>query len=199
MKRTSASTSKLSEPEKPVETEEQVELDGDNEEEEEIEYEEVEEEVEMEEEIEEVEEEVEEEEEGSDVGEEKGSDDEGLEVDPDEEDDVHKKHAELLALPPHGSEVYIGGITWDVSEGDVRQFCESIGKITEVILFPSITCAMFSCLTYIVDVNEIQLRMMKGKEANQNKGYAFVTFRTKELASTAIKELNNTELKVWTM
>nr|GMD03755.1 heterogeneous nuclear ribonucleoprotein R [Ipomoea batatas] len=122
MKRTSATASKLSEPEKPVETEEQ------------------------------------------------GSDDEGPEVDPEEEDDEQKRRSELLALPSHGSEVYIGGITQDVSEGDVRQFCESIGKITE-------------------------LRMMKGKEANQNKGYAFVTFRTKELASTAIKELNNTELK----
>lgn len=37
---------------------------------------------------------------------------------------------------------------------------------------------------------------MKGKDSNENKGYAFVTFRTKELASKAIKELNNTELKV---
>lgn len=43
---------------------------------------------------------------------------------------------------------------------------------------------------------ELQVRIMKGKEPNQNKGYAFVTFRTKELASKAIKELNNTELKV---
>lgn len=37
---------------------------------------------------------------------------------------------------------------------------------------------------------------MKGKDSNENKGYAFVTFRTKELASQAIKELNNSELKV---
>lgn len=37
---------------------------------------------------------------------------------------------------------------------------------------------------------------MKGKDSSENKGYAFVTFRTKELASKAIKELNNTQLKV---
>lgn len=37
---------------------------------------------------------------------------------------------------------------------------------------------------------------MKGKDSNENKGYAFVTFRSKELASKAMKELNNTELKV---
>jgi len=38
--------------------------------------------------------------------------------------------------------------------------------------------------------------MMKGKDSSENKGYAFVTFRTKELAAKAIKDLNNTELKV---
>jgi len=38
---------------------------------------------------------------------------------------------------------------------------------------------------------------MKGKESGEAKGYAFVTFKTKELASKAIKELNNTELKVF--
>lgn len=37
---------------------------------------------------------------------------------------------------------------------------------------------------------------MKGKDSTQNKGYAFVTYRNKELATKAIKELNNTELKV---
>ncbi|KAL0309515.1 UNVERIFIED_CONTAM: Heterogeneous nuclear ribonucleoprotein Q [Sesamum radiatum] len=42
---------------------------------------------------------------------------------------------------------------------------------------------------------EDEVRIMKGKDSNENKGYAFVTFRNKELASKAIKELNNTELK----
>ncbi|CAN4121345.1 unnamed protein product [Withania somnifera] len=167
--RASAAANK-SEPEKPVETEEQVDFEGDDEEEE-IEYEEVEEEVEMEEE-EEVEEDVEEEEEEEEnesdgSGEGKDSADVKMKFDA---EDVEKKHAELLALPSHGSEVYIGGITPDVSEADVREFCETIGEVTEV-------------------------RIMKGKDASQNKGYAFVTFRNKELAAKAIKELNNTELK----
>ncbi|KAJ8532703.1 hypothetical protein K7X08_015592 [Anisodus acutangulus] len=169
MPRTRASAADTkSEPEKPVETEEQIDFEGDNEEEEEIEYEEVEEEVEMEEEEEEeVEEEVEEEEEEEEENESDGSDEEKMKVDA---EDVEKKHAELLALPPHGSEVYIGGITQDVSEAAVREFCETIGEVTEV-------------------------RIMKGKDTTQNKGYAFVTYRNKELASNAIKELNNTELK----
>ncbi|KAL2953719.1 hypothetical protein AAZX31_19G181100 [Glycine max] len=37
---------------------------------------------------------------------------------------------------------------------------------------------------------------MKGKETSEAKGYAFVTFKTKELAYKAIKELNNSEFKV---
>ncbi|CAI0391731.1 unnamed protein product [Linum tenue] len=124
--------------------------------EEEVEYEEVEEEVEEEEvEEEEVEEEVEEDEEEGFNG---------------EEESEEKKHAELLALPPHGSEVYVGGIPHDVSEHDLRHFCESVGEVTEV-------------------------RIMKGKESGEGKGYAFVTFRTKELANKAMKDLNNSEFK----
>lgn len=41
-----------------------------------------------------------------------------------------------------------------------------------------------------------QVRIMKGKDSGENKGFAFVTFRNVELASKAIDELNNTELKV---
>lgn len=37
---------------------------------------------------------------------------------------------------------------------------------------------------------------MKGKDSGEAKGYAFVTFRNKELASKAIEELNNSQLKV---
>jgi len=37
---------------------------------------------------------------------------------------------------------------------------------------------------------------MKGKHSSENKGFNFVTFRSVDLASKAIKELNNTEFKV---
>ncbi|GLT40656.1 hypothetical protein SLA2020_147710 [Shorea laevis] len=157
--------------EKPVESEEQVNLDEDNDHEEmieeEVEYEEVEEEIEVEEEEEEeeVEEEVEEEEENTEVAD---RDEEMVVVEREEVE--KKKHAELLALPPHGSEVYLGGIPHDASEEDLRNFCESIGEVTEV-------------------------RIMKGKDSGEAKGYAFVTFRTKELASEAMEKLNNSELK----
>lgn len=38
--------------------------------------------------------------------------------------------------------------------------------------------------------------MMKGKDSNENKGFAFVTYRNVDLASKAIDKLNNTEFKV---
>ena len=37
---------------------------------------------------------------------------------------------------------------------------------------------------------------MKGKDSSENKGFAFVTFRSVELASKAIDELNSAEFKV---
>ncbi|XP_068656312.1 heterogeneous nuclear ribonucleoprotein Q-like [Aristolochia californica] len=177
----SSSNSKPVEPEKPIESEEQVDLDENLDEE--VEYEEIEEEVEEdeeedvqeEEEVEEVEEDVVEEEvaaitNGGD-GEAK-SDGSDVEVESTEAIDAaeHQKHAELLALPPHGSQVYLGGIPHDVTEEDLKVFCESIGEVTEV-------------------------RIMKGKDSSENKGYAFVTFQTKELASKAIEDLNNIEFK----
>lgn len=42
-----------------------------------------------------------------------------------------------------------------------------------------------------------QVRVMRSKESNENKGFAFVTYRSVELASKAIDELNNTEFKVY--
>ncbi|GFZ02499.1 RNA-binding (RRM/RBD/RNP motifs) family protein [Actinidia rufa] len=151
---------KPSEPEKPVESEEKVDFDGDNDHEEtveeEVEYEEVEEEeeeVEGVEEEEEVEEEVEDEEEEEEEEADATNGADGLkgpdgDVDmkvAEAEEDVENEHAELLALPPHGSEVYLGGIPLDASEEDLRSFCESVGEVTEV-------------------------RIMKGKDSTENKG-----------------------------
>jgi hypothetical protein len=100
----------------PVEPEECLKFD-DDEEEEEVEYEEIEEEVEEYEEVEEVEEE---------------EDPEETEPVHESDEDEKKKHAELLALPPHGSEVYIGGITGGVSSENLKKLCESVGEVVEV-------------------------------------------------------------------
>ncbi|KAG1330114.1 Heterogeneous nuclear ribonucleoprotein Q [Cocos nucifera] len=149
----------------PVKPGEQVDLDEAEETmEEEVEYEEVEEEVE--EEI--VEEEEADEEEEATAAANEADADANLGEQKDKDEDESEKHAELLALPPNGSEVYVGGIPNDASGEDLKSFCESVGEVTEV-------------------------RMMNGKD--ESKNYAFVTFRTKELASMAIKDLNNTDFK----
>lgn len=140
--------------ERPVGADEKVDFDEDNDPEEtmeeEYEYEEVEEEEEDEEEVieEEVEEEVEGEEEDdtndapdADAGNSTSRD--GMKI---EDEDEKKKQAELLALPPHGSEVYIGGISHDASENDLRGFCESIGEVTEVL---SIYVKVLSCMLFV--------------------------------------------------
>ncbi|KAL9314931.1 hypothetical protein ACSQ67_020383 [Phaseolus vulgaris] len=86
------------------------------------------------------------------------------------DEDEKEKHDELLALPPHGSEVFIGGLPRDVCEDDLRDLCEPVGDILEV-------------------------RLMKDRDTGENKGYAFVAFKTKEVAQKAIEEIHSREFK----
>ncbi|XP_060203836.1 heterogeneous nuclear ribonucleoprotein Q isoform X1 [Lycium barbarum] len=85
-------------------------------------------------------------------------------------EEEQKEHAELLALPPHGSEVFIGGIPRDVTEEDLRDLCEPLGEIHEV-------------------------RVMRNRDTGESKGFAFVAFTTKDEAQKAIEELHNKEYK----
>ncbi|KAG6420322.1 hypothetical protein SASPL_116846 [Salvia splendens] len=85
-------------------------------------------------------------------------------------EDEKEKHAELLDLPPHGSEVFIGGLSRDVSGEDLRELCEPLGEIVEI-------------------------RVMKNRDTGESKGFAFVAFRTKDEAQKAIEELHNKEFK----
>ncbi|KAG4394234.1 hypothetical protein AAZX31_03G239400 [Glycine max] len=86
------------------------------------------------------------------------------------DEDEKEKHDELLALPPHGSEVFIGGLPRDVCEDDLRELCEPMGDILEV-------------------------RLMKDRDTGEHKGYAFVAFKTKEVAQKAIEEIHSKEFK----
>ncbi|KAK9758118.1 hypothetical protein RND81_01G208400 [Saponaria officinalis] len=81
-----------------------------------------------------------------------------------------RKRAELLALPPFGSEVFIGGLPKDVTEDDLTDLCEPIGDVFEV-------------------------RLMKNKDTGELKGYAFVAFKRKEDAQKAIENLTNKKFK----
>ncbi|KAF0895294.1 hypothetical protein E2562_008604 [Oryza meyeriana var. granulata] len=87
-----------------------------------------------------------------------------------EDEEEKRKWDELLAVPPQGSEVFIGGLPRDTTEEDLRELCDSFGEIHEV-------------------------RLMKDKETKENKGFAFVTFTTKDGAQHAIEELHDKEHK----
>ncbi|KAK8474523.1 hypothetical protein V6N11_068335 [Hibiscus sabdariffa] len=80
------------------------------------------------------------------------------------------KWTQLLALPPNGSEVFIGGLPKDASEEELRELCEPIGEIFEI-------------------------RLIKDKESGENKGYTFVAFKTKEVAEKAVEELHSKEFR----
>ncbi|MQL86692.1 hypothetical protein Taro_019225 [Colocasia esculenta] len=86
------------------------------------------------------------------------------------DDDDTQKHAELLALPPHGSEVFLGGVPRDATEEDLRELCEALGDIFEV-------------------------RLVKDRDKKENKGYAFVTFTTKDAAQKALEEIHDKVFK----
>ncbi|KAL1367097.1 hypothetical protein HN51_021171 [Arachis hypogaea] len=98
-----------------------------------------------------------------------GSEGDGLKP-PFIDEEEKQKHDELLAMPPHGSEVFIGGLPRDVCEDDLRELCESLGEIFEV-------------------------RLMKDRDSGEGKGYAFVAFKTKEVAQNAIEEIHNKKYK----
>ena len=49
-----------------------------------------------------------------------------------EDEEEKMKWDELLALPPQGSEVFLGGLPRDTTEEDLRELCEPLGEIYEV-------------------------------------------------------------------
>ncbi|CAL9098558.1 unnamed protein product [Musa textilis] len=170
-----------------VEPEEQVDLDGDNDIEEEEEEEDM---MDDEDPVEEEEEEDngyrkareefgEEDEEERSYGADEDNDEDGdgdgrsekvPTIEGAEDDEDSRKRAKLLALPPHGSEVFIGGLPRDASEEDLRELAEPFGDIYEV-------------------------RVMKDKDTKESKGFAFIMFTNSDAAQKAIEGIHEREFK----
>ncbi|CAN0889407.1 Heterogeneous nuclear ribonucleoprotein Q [Linum grandiflorum] len=85
-------------------------------------------------------------------------------------DEEREKRAQLLALPPHGSEVFIGGLPKDVVEDDLNELCEAVG-------------------------DPLEIRLVKDKDTGDSKGFAFVSFNSKEVAQKVIDELHNKQFR----
>lgn len=122
------------------------------------------------------------------------------------DEEKKEKWAELLALPPHGSEVFIGGLPRDAREEDLRDLCEPIGEVLEVGVVPSClqhhfvfiySSSFHSYFQKGFDFTIVfQVRLMKDKDTGDAKGYAFIAFKTKEVAQKAIEEIHSKEFKV---
>mmetsp|Transcript_27935 Transcript_27935/g.49937 ORF Transcript_27935/g.49937 Transcript_27935/m.49937 type:complete len:465 (-) Transcript_27935:646-2040(-) len=76
-----------------------------------------------------------------------------------------------LTLPPHGTEVFLGGIPKAATDEDVKKFCETVGTLHS--------------LRVVKDPNS----------ADANKGFAFAVYHTKETAQDAIQQLNGKVLE----
>uniref|UniRef100_A0A0D6R040 RRM domain-containing protein n=1 Tax=Araucaria cunninghamii TaxID=56994 RepID=A0A0D6R040_ARACU len=178
--------------------EEQVDLDGDEEEPEEIMEEEVEDEGDVEEEEKndgqegldldiaeddgsgsQDEQEAEHDANASNMEAEKSSEDDGNHdtvedalqgeenIDKADKDKDESNDEDLLARPPHGTEVFIGNLPRDTTKEELTSLCEECGEVFDISV---------------------------KREADKAE-YAFVTFRTKEIAKQAIEKLNGTEFK----
>ena len=75
-----------------------------------------------------------------------------------------------LSLPPHGTEVFIGGLNRAATVDQVREFGSEVG-----------------------DVHSVKLIREPGNPS-QNKGYGFVKYTTKEAAVLAMDRLTGREL-----
>jgi len=65
--------------------------------------------------------------------------------------------------------LYVGNLSYDLSEDDIRQAFEAVGEVTEVNI--------------IID-----------RMSNRSKGFGFVEMPNKDEATAAIEQLNGTEL-----
>ena len=80
---------------------------------------------------------------------------------------------ELMQKPAHSCELFVGGIPKPASEEDVRAFCCAEG-------LPSPTV----------------LQLVMDTASGKNRGYAFVTYASREDAAAACGALHETELQV---
>jgi RNA recognition motif-containing protein len=66
--------------------------------------------------------------------------------------------------------IYVGNLTFDVSEDDLREAFEQFGEITEV-------------------------RLIMDKRSGKSKGFCFIEMPSKDEAEKAIEEMNGKEFK----
>lgn len=71
-----------------------------------------------------------------------------------------------------------------------------INLCSDTINFPFCRWENLGLLVRFLFVVSFQVRLMKDRDTGENKGYAFVAFKTKEVAQKAIEEIHSREFKV---
>ena len=75
-----------------------------------------------------------------------------------------------MCLPPHGTEVFIGGLVRSMTEDELRAFASEAGQV-------------------------FSIKLMRDPQApSQNRGYGFVTYATREAALSAMDRLHGREV-----
>ena len=71
--------------------------------------------------------------------------------------------------PVNNKKLYLGNLSWSLSEDDIRELCEPFGELVEV-------------------------RLITEPRSGRSKGFAFVEFAEEEAATAALEELNEKEV-----
>lgn len=69
----------------------------------------------------------------------------------------------------NNNKLFVGGLSWDTGEPELRSAFESFGEVREV-------------------------RVITDRETGRSRGFGFVTFSEEDAASKAINEMNGKEL-----
>jgi RNA recognition motif-containing protein len=70
---------------------------------------------------------------------------------------------------PMGAKLFVGGVSYDATEDELREIFSAHGELKEV-------------------------HIATDRETGRSRGFAFVTFTSKKAGLAAIRELNNTKL-----
>ena len=67
------------------------------------------------------------------------------------------------------SKLYVGGLSWDITDDQLRAHFSQVGEVTDAIV-------------------------IKDRDSGRSKGFGFVEFANEEDAQAAIEKFNDTEL-----
>lgn len=87
--------------------------------------------------------------------------------------DANADAPDFMKEPPHGAEVFVGGVPRGATEEQIKEYASKVGPVH--------SCSL----------------VKEPGSTGQNRGYGFVKFMTKEGANKAMQELHQTEMEAF--